>query len=82
MWLWYDAVKLEASSSIVIPWVLDCENGDVKLVGGSSNNEGTVQVCFDHLWGLISESGWNQKDAEVVCRELGYNPEGKKQALI
>ena len=68
--------------SKVISCNLDCENGDVKLVGGNSDNEGTVEVCFDHLWGLISESGWNQKDAEVVCRELGYNPEGKKQISL
>ena len=57
---------------------VDCEDGDVKLIGGSSESEGTVQICFDNQWGLISESGWSQNDAQVVCRELGFLVEGWK----
>ena len=57
---------------------VDCEDSDVKLTGGSSEAEGTVQICFDNQWGLISESGWSQKDAQVVCRELGFLVEGWK----
>ena len=52
--------------------------GDIKLTGGSSEAEGTIQVCFNNQWGLISKSGWSQKDAQVVCRELGFLEEGMK----
>ena len=51
---------------------LDCSDGDVRLVGGEYNNEGTVEVCFNNLWGLVSDVGWNNTDALVVCNQLGY----------
>lgn len=39
--------------------------------------EGTVELCFGNLWGLIAESGWGLKDAEVTCRQLGFPTERK-----
>ncbi|XP_019849144.1 PREDICTED: deleted in malignant brain tumors 1 protein-like [Amphimedon queenslandica] len=50
----------------------DCEDGEIRLVGSESNYEGTVEVCHDHIWGLISDSSWSTQNAEVVCRQLGY----------
>ena len=34
-------------------------------------------MCFDNLWGLIEEEGWSDKDAEIVCKQLGYEVEGR-----
>ena len=42
----------------------------MRLVG-SSDSEGTVEVCINNLWGLIGDAGWNNADAVVVCRQLG-----------
>lgn len=55
---------------------IDCNTGDVRLVGSSFSYEGTVEICFDNLWGLISDSSWTQQDAEVVCQQLGYEAQG------
>lgn len=44
----------------------------MRLVGGNFENEGTIQVCFGNLWGLISDSGWSNGDAQIVCNQLGY----------
>ena len=41
-------------------------------MGGSFENEGTIEVCFGNLWGLISDSGWSNGDAQIVCNQLGY----------
>ena len=61
----------------LVPYsLLDCSNGDVRLVGGSGDYEGTVEVCFNNLWGLVSESGWTTTDAQVVCAQLGYGLSG------
>ena len=49
----------------------DCNDGDVMLVGGSNSYEGTIEICFDNLWGLISHTGWSDKDAAVACSQLG-----------
>ena len=57
---------------------LDCVNGQVRLMGGTSDNEGTVEVCFDNVWGNIEETGWGDKDAQLVCNLLGgYLTDGK-----
>ena len=50
--------------------------GAVHLIGGSDNNEGTVEICHDNLWGLITDAGWDDKDAMVICRQLNFSSEG------
>ena len=54
----------------------DCFTGEIRLVGGDSEAEGTVEVCYKSLWGLIAESGWSLNDARVVCEQLGYGSAG------
>ena len=53
-----------------------CTDGAVRLSGGLTESEGTVEICFDNLWGLVAQSKWNASNAEVTCRELGYFPQG------
>ena len=56
----------------------DCKDGDIRLVGGSSILEGTVELCLDNLWGLVADSGWNLIDAQVACSQLGFSQDGKR----
>ena len=58
----------------------DCSDGDVRIVGGASPTEGTVLVCYNNLWGMITENGWGDNDATVVCRQLGYSSEGNNNS--
>ena len=53
-----------------------CTDGDVRLSGGLNESQGTVEVCFNNLWGLVAQSEWSTSDAEVTCRQLGYPAEG------
>lgn len=49
-----------------------CRTGDLRLVGGSLKWEGRVEICFNGQWGTICDDLWSEKEAIVVCRQLGY----------
>ena len=55
----------------------NCSNGDVRLVGGSGSHEGRVEVCINEAWGSICSNGWDDKDADIVCKQLGFLPIGQ-----
>ena len=49
----------------------------MRLTGGESENEGTVELCVNLRWaGSICDDDWDNADAAVVCRQLGYEGEG------
>jgi len=53
-----------------------CMDGEVRLVGGTTVSEGTVEICFNNAWGTICHSSWGSVDANVICKQLGYQPTG------
>ena len=55
---------------------IDCADGDIRLVGGTES-EGTIEICYGQLWGLVAETGWDNVDAQVACHQLGYPIDSK-----
>ena len=49
----------------------DCNEGEIRLVGGNATNEGRVEVCLRGVWGTVCHDQWSTEDAQVACRQLG-----------
>ena len=58
-----------------------CTHGDVQLVGTPLDlrSRGIVEICINSKWGKVCgrRDNWSTNDAAVVCKQLGYGPEGK-----
>ena len=49
-----------------------CPETRVRLEGSTVPYAGRLEVCFNGLWGSVCDDLFDQTDADVVCRELGY----------
>ena len=40
---------------------------------GETKTEGRLEICFSLRWGTVSSDGWSETEAQVVCRDLGFD---------
>lgn len=45
---------------------------NIRLTGGSHIGEGRVEVLYQNRWGTVCDDAFDDTDAQVVCRQLGY----------
>ncbi len=53
-----------------------CTNGDLRLVGGTTDMDGRVEICFNETWGTICDNLWTTNDGNVACQQLGFSQFG------
>ena len=61
----------------MLPSVLlgSCVAGDLRLLGGKS--EGRVEMCIKREWETLCGDQWTNQSTSVVCRQLGFSPNGE-----
>ena len=59
------------------------EHGDIIITGKTTVNvvAGRMLICDDGEWREVCDEGWGIEDAQVVCRQLGFNPQSMVQCL-
>ena len=68
------------NSSRVCDGVRDCVDGEdeenIRLLEGIGTFEGRIEYCSGGVWRTICDDAWDNRDASVVCRQLGYPSTG------
>ena len=54
----------------------------MRLLDGADNSSGRIEYCKHGTWGSVCSDGWDDRDARVVCHQLGFNPAGMQQNHI
>ncbi|XP_067414786.1 neurotrypsin isoform X1 [Emydura macquarii macquarii] len=53
----------------------------IRLMDGENKKEGRVEIFINGQWGTICDDGWSDKDAAVVCRQLGYKGPARARTM-
>uniref|UniRef100_A0A8C3WXP3 Galectin-3-binding protein n=1 Tax=Catagonus wagneri TaxID=51154 RepID=A0A8C3WXP3_9CETA len=61
LWMW-----------LLVAGTQGMNDGDMRLAGGDTDNEGRVEIFYSGQWGTVCDSMWDLTDARVVCWALGF----------
>ncbi len=54
-----------------------CTDGEIRLISSDNSlQEGRVEICHNSTWGVVCSDYWDDNDANVACRQLGYSDNG------
>ena len=59
----------------------NCSDGDLRLIGGLVDSEGTVEMCQDGGWNSLCSSNWGYQETLMVCEQLQLPTDGKNPSF-
>ena len=58
--------------------IAPCRDGDIQLQGVTGHNSfGRVEICINGSWGALCGPEATNRDASVICRQLGFAAQGR-----
>ena len=46
--------------------------GDLRLIGGTGNGNGRLEIYRNGRWGTICSNDWDKNATQVACRQLNF----------
>ena len=70
--LWCNVVSLYVCTDMATG-ISPCNDGEIRLIGGSTPNQGKLEVCMNSAWGSVCDSVgvFTRDEAKIACRQLG-----------
>ena len=51
-------------------------------MNGTTLQEGRLEICINSNWSTVCDDMWDDTDARVICRQLGYDENGKSAIQV
>ncbi|XP_072170578.1 scavenger receptor cysteine-rich domain-containing protein DMBT1-like [Diadema setosum] len=68
----YGVHGCDHSDDVGVECIPDVSDLGIRLVGGKDDTQGRVEFYYDGQWGTVCDDLWDNEEANVVCRMLGF----------
>ena len=71
----FNSVAVLILASCELNEIESCSAGEARLVNGTSDNDGVLEICNNDgsSWGTVCSANFDCNDAKAGCRQLGHN---------